>query len=382
MTKHKVSPIETQPGRRRFLGRSIISGLGAGLFLHTPTASAATASPECDASASDSLILYIDLLGRVQSEAFSAAATPITIAAKDCSTTLDTLYEKVELLAVELRGRRVRAHADQMRQAVEFGKAQIRLFKTAQASADKSWAVLAATLNLVQSQVNRNAQELLPPGKITLTPKAKELLQDIMSLVRDFRSVPESTRTAADEHQNRVNEISKLSNDIRDLLFAASADAADADLSGDPGLAQQAKARAARNIDEACAKLEQLRVPANRAARSESTSVDLLVKVLQGTKQSLGAQNARYRRDSGAQFIPASFSSAVPDSMYSRVQQVLNQHCPRGTPLRTLQCASLILGPRAYPDLNTRIPLIAGVLVLFRCATGDKASLARELAQL
>ena len=128
--------------------------------------------------------------------------------------------------------------------------------------------------------------------------------------------------------------------------------------------------------------LEQLRVPPDRKKRGEMSPVDLLVKVLQGTKQSLGAQNARYQRDGQAQFLPANFTSPVPDSMYSRVQQVLNQFCPRGTPLRTLQCASLILGPRAYPDVNTRIPLIAGVLVLFRCATGDKASLARALAQL
>jgi hypothetical protein len=382
MSKHKVNSTESQTDRRTFLGLSMISGLGAGLLLHAPATSAATVSLECNPSASDTLLLYIDLLGRVQSEAFSAAATTISGAAKDCAGTLDTLYEKVELLAAELKGRRVRAHAEQMRQAVELGKAQIQLLKTAPASGRTSWAALGETLSMVGTQVNRSAQELLPPGKITLTPKAKELLQDITTLVRDFKSVPDATRTAADQHQERVNQISKLSNEIRDLLFAASADAADADLSSDAAVAQQAKARAARNIDEACAMLEQLRVPPDRKKRGEMSPVDLLVKVLQGTKQSLGAQNARYQRDGQAQFLPANFTSPVPDSMYSRVQQVLNQFCPRGTPLRTLQCASLILGPRAYPDVNTRIPLIAGVLVLFRCATGDKASLARALAQL
>src|SRR6185503_14310196 len=124
---------------------------------------------------------------------------------------------------------------------------------------------LGATLGVVETQVNRSAQDLLAPGRIVLTAKAKELLEEIMILVRDFRAVPESTKRATDAHQDRVNEISRLTNEIRDSLFAASADAADADLSANPALAQQAKLRAVRNIDDACAKLEHLRVPANSA---------------------------------------------------------------------------------------------------------------------
>jgi hypothetical protein len=384
MSKQKPNPTESQLGRRRFLRRSVVSGLGAGLVLNAPGTSAASVPAECEPSASDSLLLYIDLLGRIQSEAFSAAAGAITSAAKDCYGTLDSLYLKIELLMVELKGRRVRAHAEQMRNAVQFGKAQIELIRTLPANGQKTWAALGATIAVVGTQVDRGAQDLLPSGRIVLTPKAKELLEEIMILVRDFRAVPESTKRATDAHQDRVNEISRLTNEIRDLLFAASSDAADADLSANPALAQQAKLRAAKNIDDACTKLEQLRVPANTARRSELTSVDLLVKVLQGTKPSVGALSAQLRRDGQMQFVPTSFgaSAAVPDSMYSRVQQVLNAHCPYGTPWRTLHCASLILGPRAYADVNTRIPLIAGVLVLFRCSGGDKAALARALARL
>jgi len=385
MKKRKPNPFE-KLDRRRFLSSSVISGVGAGvgLALHAPATSAASSTLECEPSASDSLLLYMDLLGKVQSEAFSAAATLITGAARNCYTTLDLLYEKVELLAGELQGRRLRAHVEQMRDAVSLGKAQVQLIRTSPTNVQKTWPAVAASLSLVGSQVNRTAQDLLPPGKITLTPKARQLLAEIMTLVRDFQSVPADTKKAADEHQNRVNEISKLTNEIRDLLFAASSDAADADLTGQASIAQEAKARATRNIDDACAKLEQLRVPADKARRNELSSVDLLVKVLQGTKQSLGAQNARLQQTGQAQFVPASFnaSAAVSNSIYSRVQQALNENCPRGTPLRTLQCASLILGPRAYSDLTTRIPLIAGVLVLLRCASGDKANLARALAQI
>lgn len=384
MSKHKLNTAESEFGRRQFLRRSAISGLGAGLMLNAPSAGAVSVPLECEPSASDSLFLYIDLLGKIQSEAFSDAASKITSAARDCYQTLDSLYQKLDLLIVELKGRRVRAHAEQMRNAVELGKAQIELIRTLPSSGQSAWAALGATLGMVESQVTSRAQDLLPSGRIVLTPKAKELLEEITTLVRDFRSVPESTKKATDAHQDRVAEISSLTSQIRDLLFAASSDAAEADLSANPALAQQAKLRAAKNIDDACAKLEQLRVPANKARQSELTSVDLLVKVLQGTKQSLGVLNAQFRRERGMQLLPASFDASlpVPDSNYSRVQQALDRHCPRGTPFRTIKCASLLVGTRPIPDEATKFQIIAGLLVFFWCSGGDKVSLARALARL
>src|SRR5207302_4951571 len=114
---------------------------------------------------------------------------------------------------------------------------------------------------------------------------------------------------------------------------------------------------------------------------------DLLMSVLKGTKESLGMLNAslpRTNETQSARLVPASFtpSPGMPDNRYSRVQQALESHCPRGTTFRTLHCLALILGPLAFPNAATRIPLIAGVLVLFPCPNGDRYSLATTLAAL
>lgn len=386
MEDRKLTLANSQVGRRLFINRSLTLGLGAGLALYAPTANAATPAVECEPSAADSLLLYIDLLGRVQSEAFSGAATLIGTAAKSCYTTLDALYEKVRLLETELRGTRDRAHARQMREAVEIGKAQVEVVRTTLADSRNASVVLGSTLSLIGEQVNRNAKDLLPRGRITLSAKAKSLLEEVMILVRDFHAVPEETKKATDDHQQRVTEISNLTNKIRDLLFAASSEAADADLATQASVSQGAKTKADQLIDEACANLELLRPkPADPSASTTATglkSVDILIAVLKGTKQSLGAQSAALRGQGQPQIVPASFdaSPSVPASIYSQVQQALETHCPRGTTFRTLHCAALLLGPLAYRDRATRIPLIAGVLVLFKCA--NRGALASALADI
>ena len=391
MDDDRLAPADSHIGRRLFLTRSVAFGVGTGLVLSAPGANAATFDSECEASASDSLILYLDLLVKVQSEAFSGAARIISGAARDCYATLDALYKKVEALEAELSNSHGKAQVQQMRQAIEIGKAHVAVLKASFAHSRNPSVGLATALTLIGNQVTQNAQEMLPPGKITLTPKAKKLLEEVMGLVRDFHEVPKNTQQADDAYQARVTEISTLTNKVRDLLFAASSSAADADLSKSSAAAQEAKARAAKQIDDACANLELLGSKPGAARLGDNagrpTAVDLMVKLLQGTKKMLGAMNASLRDGSGQKsmrMVSARFaaSESVPESNYSRVQRALNSHCPWGTPFKTLHCLCLILGALAYTDPDTRLPLIAGVLVFFPCGDGDKGGLAQALAQI
>lgn len=375
-------------GRRRFVTGSLTFGAGIGLLAPVTKASSSTSAVECQASAADSLILYLDLLRNVQSQAFTDAAAKIIPATTNCYITLDSLYEKVLLLQKELRPTRAQGQIQEMQRAVEMGKAQMDAIRTSFAHSRGASALLGQTLDFVRGQVSQAAQDMLPAGKITLSPKAKKLLEEVMVIVSKSHDVPQQTQRAVDVHQQRVNEIATLTNAIRDDLFAASEAAADADFSSSPAEAQRAKLTAAQKIEAACTKLEQLKPKQAEESRTDIvrnlSAADLLIKILRGTEKSVGNLNASIRRKDQAQVVNASFVTSAPGmaSNYSRVQAALDLNCPRGTPFRTLHCLGLILGALAYPDPKMRIPLISGVLVLFPCASGNRARLASDLANI
>src|ERR1051325_3142384 len=144
--------VESSVGRRSFLTRSVIFGAGVGLLASTESASAATAALECQASAADSLVMYIDLLRNVQSEAFVEAATIIDTAATSCYQTLDTLYEKVKLLQTELRRTKAQSKVQEVRNALEVGRAHRAAARASFAPSRGASAALGKTLVFVRER--------------------------------------------------------------------------------------------------------------------------------------------------------------------------------------------------------------------------------------
>lgn len=414
---HQIDSDESHLGRRSFLSRSmamgIVAGLGTGATRQEDMVFATLPDAECKPSPADSLLLYLDLLIKVQSNAFYDASKGIIIASKNCSDTLKKIQDQVKVLQTEVQNAHTKAQTQQMRQALDFGRAQAQLIKTSLNAPQDGQRLVASALVLVSDHISQAAQDLLPAGEITLSAKAKDALAELIRLVRDFEQVPEETRRAQEEYQDRVNEIRTTIDQIRNDLFAASAKANDAETADSESAAQEARNSAASTLDQAICKLKNFgskpadklpcdtptpepippsgvakTPPALPAAPSVATPIDLMIAVLEGTKRIIQNPQLISRIIRGGEdnprFIQASFggSHGAPLSIYSRVQAAINRECPKGTPLRTFWCIDLILGPLAYPDKQTRIPLIAGVLLLFPCWVGNKTNLAAALAEI
>ena len=397
---------ESLIARRSFISRTMAVGMVAGIGSFSPMvalgASAAMEDVECKPSLADSLLLYLDLLIKVQSDAFTEASKGIITASTNCYETLKKIQDQVKVLQTEIQNGHTQTQTQQLRQITEIGKAQAELVKVSFNSGPSGQLALTSALTMISDHMRSTSQDLLPPGDITLTAKAKEALAELFRLVRDFGQVSEETRRAQVEYQHRLDAIRTNISAIRDALFAASAKVSEAEAAVAPNAAQAARDSAASSIDEAICILEVVRSSPGTVAQcnplppsattsafqpSAATPTDLMIAVLQGTKRMI--QNPQLLSliiggaDNRTGFVPAVFNSAATPaaSIYSRVRAAINNTCPQGTWLRTLWCIDLILGPLAFPK-NTRIPLIAGVLVIFPCWTGSKSDLASRLADI
>src|SRR6266498_5315631 len=180
----KPDQIALLVGRRTFLGNSVALGVCASFSPLSSHAVAAEMEPECKPSVADALILYLDLLIQVQSEAFSAAAVGILKAAKDCSDLLDKLYEKIDRLQEALRDSPARAQANQMRNSVNVARAHVDLIKASIGSAHSGNLALASTLTFIKGQIEKASVEL-PQETVLISQKAKVLIDEVIQLVQD-----------------------------------------------------------------------------------------------------------------------------------------------------------------------------------------------------
>jgi hypothetical protein len=384
--------LDKNHGRRSFLAHSVAFGIGTSLTTKGIGASSME-TIECKPSAADALILYLDLLIQVQAVAFLDASRGLISATKNCSTTLDDLYRKVDLLETEMRAHpRSAAKTEHLRHVVGWGKGQANFLKAA-ANLPPDGALPVAAMVTVGQQIYRAAQDLKASADITLSRKAQELLEDIMKTVKDFREVPDETERAAEEYQLKLTEIRKAIAAIRNDLFAASMSAADAEMADSDEKRKAAKTETLNKLDSVIGRLQTLKAGSsqphlNTLTQDSVPATDLLIAMIQGTKQVIEnpaiVQLADKPPRGQVRFLTASLGSSgsMPVSLFSRVQQAIENHCPRGTTMRTLWVSNLILGAMAYPDQNARVPLIAGVLIFFPCWSGDKKALASALARL
>lgn len=404
--------VKSRIGRRFFLSQSVAVGTVGGLTSLAPASRVLAASPPpeepgCKASPADTLLLYLDLLLKVQSEAFSAASTVMITASKNCADTLQKLEDQLNILRAEIQNSHTTSQAQQMHHAVKLGNAQVEAIKASVGSAPRTTVATAAALTLVSDHINRTAQDLLPQGEIKLNAKAKEALEEVFRLVKKFQEVPEQTRAAQEEFQCRIRMIQTEIEAIRDGLFAASSSVTEAEGITSSVAQQEARNNAAQMIDDVKAKVAALKDSSSKPCRTDATdasvtspgslpatsppskpmpTIDLMVAILEGTARVVRNPQiiADNTRSSESQFVRATFreGGSTAESLFSRVQQAIDATCPRGTEFKTTWCINLILGPLAFTDTQTRISLIAGVLVLFPCWRGNKGALVLRLADL
>lgn len=126
-----------------------------------------------------SLFLYGFVLDDIFIDLLEAETTDIRNRLADCHALLDGIYRKGEQLLRELERTESGAQLEQMRRAVSAGRAELRLIKF------ETGHNVVPDLRALNTRLRKATQHLLPPGKIILSPRAKSLLSELLTMTED-----------------------------------------------------------------------------------------------------------------------------------------------------------------------------------------------------
>jgi hypothetical protein len=360
--------------RRSFLHGGLAAGTGAGFFRTV----SATADP-CLGSASDAIVLLLDLLFNVQDEAYVEAGKKLRAASVLCADTLQSLYDEIDKLAKRITPQKSSSVTMQrMSELLEFGRTNIRLVKNSTISSAHAFASLA----MINQEVSNAAQDLLP-----LDDEARRILKRIIDISHKAREVPEVTRQAQRDYDAQIQIIRANFQAVRAAIFAA-ATAAEHDV----------KTTATEQIEHAIKALNT--IPANRGSSVRIPAATIMVQCLEG---------ARTWVNNGPRSIPIFFDES--EKKVKANPNAKKHHSPFDNAFRgrfgamtiSSQGVSGLLSGLCLPDnlsrrgacywaagmawlrhpqyFEGRVFLIAGALTRFPCDPGSaKDSLIKALA--
>lgn len=264
-------------------------------------------------SAVEALQMFSDLALRIQSDSFNILNRKILTVAIDCQNQFHSLCESVEQLEVELRRTRPTSNDSQvqkMRALAEIGCATAsQLVNT---TLPQNSAALAQFLETINRQIALAAEQLLPNGETLLTAEATRLLRLILTQVHQSAAIQRNidrARTSMQEERDLIVNGVQL---VQRLILDASSKILIADDETSRG-SQKARQDAVKLLGDAQIKLKEFIAKLKaRELYAESLSVEVLLIVLEGTKQwvsepaSVGATNASYRDGDQVRFMTIS----------------------------------------------------------------------------
>jgi len=215
----------TKYARRKFLAGGVVAASFGALVPFVKAVSETEAPAEAYlGSASDAIIMLLDLLLSVQSEAYIDAGGKLRTASLLCAETLEALFTEIDLLVSKIKVKKSEQAlaAQRMKELVELGRRSTRLIPGSIDAHGRSTTILLASLSVITEQVSQTAQGLLPQGEIVLDEDAKKTLERIIELVRQAREVPTATKDAEREYGTKTLAIRKNIDSLRNDIFAAS----------------------------------------------------------------------------------------------------------------------------------------------------------------
>jgi hypothetical protein len=259
--------------RRAFLTKGIAATASTGLFGFTTISGKPRVTETCLGSASDAIILLLDLLFSVLDEAYVEAGKNLRRASLNCADALQELYNEIDELVAKIKSRRTASDAGRrMEELLEIGRTNVRFLRSAEPRGGGTPLVLAS-LALINEEVSKAAQDLLPSGDIVLDEDAKRILQKIIDTVRVSRDVPAATRLAEKQYSVEIALIRERVAIIKDAIFDASA-AAESD----------SKTQARKRMNDAITALNQMPMNSDPSSNPREPAAKIMIKCLQGAR--------------------------------------------------------------------------------------------------
>src|SRR6185295_6608707 len=179
----KIAQHNSLRGRRNFLTPSIAGGFGGSFSLGTQTPAGKHLSEDCKVSPSDSLVMFIDLIGQVESTALIDKAKILVEAAFRCRTDFEELNKLVKDLESELKQSRGSTPARQLRELAEASLASARVVTASMTHPNKAAYGTLSPLIAVAEHIEKSAQDLLPDKENVLSRKASQIVNSIVKKI-------------------------------------------------------------------------------------------------------------------------------------------------------------------------------------------------------
>jgi len=409
--REQRSEREQEPlhGRRDFLTRSFAGGIGASLSLGNQAPGNLQTSEACSVSPSDSLVMFIDLIGQVESTALIEKAKILVEAAVRCRTDFEELNKLVNELEAELKQSRSSTQARQLRELSEASLASARVVTASLSHSERSAYATLSPLIAVAQHIEKSAQDLLPDKENMLSRKASQIVNSIVKkIVTVATRLREEAKHNQDEisrYQQGIKEIQGQTKSIKDAIYASSKWAAVAeDPHSSRARAATARTTALTQLDQAINGLRGLIKQGNiRSAYADPTKggspdkegkywpVDLLIALLEGSKRWIANPDGEEKKTTGdlggtsSPYVLAAHRTE-PQSIFfvlSRVKALLWDHCPPGTLGRAVICAGVVKALRLYLfDIPARESAIRASINAFGPSCDDYPNKQPDLERL
>lgn len=277
--------------RRRFIASALATGMGA-ICATDVLAGTNNSVPETtcgELTAADPLYLYTSLVPQLQVAAVVAARIAGSEARKSLSTKLEELWTLSDELKLKLaRQARIQSTVDRLGTLAKIGR-----FNTGIAKADPRLKATglhhtqAATQQLITDEIVRTAHVLSEQGGKTLKADEWELLQKLLGVIDDIKTVHQpAVVTAESNFDEFVKNVTASILQIQTTMMEASRHIIDGD-----------NALAVTKIKSALTELRKLpSSPQPTDDRPESTTRDELVAMIEPILNILGGASPRQPR--------------------------------------------------------------------------------------
>lgn len=354
--------------RRSFLSQAIVGVTGATLLNEASRAKSQQPDKPCLGSASDAIILLLDLLFEVQGEAYIEAGQELRRESLNCADTLKIFYDDIEDLLKRLKEKQSGTSHQRISDTLQLARSNMRLV-TAPGLTAPQLRLALASLSVVNKEISDAAQDLLPSGQIVLDEEAKKILQRIIDFAHRAKTVPEATRQGEKNYSEKIAVIRENFQTARKAVFDASTAAE-----------SNTKSEAQVHVNAAITALRMLPNPPSTSTRK--SAVDRMIECLEGAMVwvEVGAQSVPIvfdKLDGKIKLNPAfkkhhaemENEPATDSAFVQGVGGLLDVLCQPNNRSRRGICywAAGMAWLRHPQNAQGRIFLIAGALTRFAC---------------
>ena len=341
----------SQTSRRAFVGSVLASvpALGLEAAAQRPT------FPPPDVTAADSLMVYIDMLRGIQAELIERIVTPWQTAQSTLSSRIKELNAVVDQLAAELGKKDHDAAARFLALAAMGRGVEMTLTGGVSGAQPGRFTITRFT------EACRTCTDLDAIQDVAVTPRAYQLIQDVIRLARELEKQDAATNAASAAFGAGFVRVQQDLDGVRDLFLKAAAAASSRTRPEDMA---RRRDEALRDLDAAKTRLANLE-QAHQLQPGSLPRRDALIEIIQGTRLWLTRPPSALASIAPA-FLEDTQAVIRTAEQREKLWDLLEKYSPAATLLREIYLRA-ILTPIwiGYTDRPTRERLIREVLRVF-----------------